>query len=50
MERATLSDLNILLIRHGESEANVDLSVYENKHDCEINLTKKRKTTSQRNR
>lgn len=31
--------LNILLVRHGESEGNIDKKVYLDKHDCEINLT-----------
>jgi 2,3-bisphosphoglycerate-dependent phosphoglycerate mutase len=30
---------NIYLVRHGESEANVDVSILKNKADCAVNLT-----------
>lgn len=37
----SLQRLNIYLIRHGESEANLNLDLYQNQHDATIKLTDK---------
>jgi broad specificity phosphatase PhoE len=39
MERKTMKPITLYLIRHGQSEGNVNTQVYYDKNDCDIELT-----------